>query len=289
METTAAHPQTPLEVDTRLEAIGLELARNKSQRSSRLAQIHEYVQDRRKRTRGGTGWTMTDEAAVEAARSVLAVNPTGGAARQAGRLLGELDTLAATAATLTAEWDALEAIHTASPWTRYYPCLNADGHIHRSLSGCPTVHWDTRMGWAPKLSGHTVAEAVAELGETLCSVCFPDAPVEWRQSRSDLNRDARAAAAAEREAARLIKNLRSAEMFRDAWGNRVETVFGCEKALRDEVSFRGWGGHDAHTWHPASVEAAKRAAEVLIGRGRTQDEIDTIVARAVSKNEKEWR
>lgn len=61
-------------------------------------------------------------------------------------------------------------------WNRFFTV--PDGHIHRSTS-CHTLRATTRIGWTPNLSGRTEREAVEELGPTLCTVCFPSAPVEW--------------------------------------------------------------------------------------------------------------
>jgi hypothetical protein len=43
---------------------------------------------------------------------------------------------------------------------------------------CHTCRPSTTYGWLPELSGKDEAEAVAQLGPNLCSVCFPSAPVE---------------------------------------------------------------------------------------------------------------
>lgn len=65
-------------------------------------------------------------------------------------------------------------------WTRFFTV--PAGHIHQSTncSTCNKGQYRTQFGWNPELSGLTEAEAVAKLGPTLCSVCFPSAPVEWR-------------------------------------------------------------------------------------------------------------
>lgn len=65
-------------------------------------------------------------------------------------------------------------------WQRFF--LVQDGHIHAS-TGCHSLRPTTRIGWLPKLSGETEAEAVAEHGAMLCTFCFPTAPVEWTDGR----------------------------------------------------------------------------------------------------------
>lgn len=70
---------------------------------------------------------------------------------------------------------ALEDLYTG--WSRFFLVTSSPGHVHSSTH-CSTCRWTTTYGWLPELSGKTEEEAVAELGPTLCSVCFPSAPVE---------------------------------------------------------------------------------------------------------------
>lgn len=136
----------------------------------------------------------------------------------------------------------MEEVYWQDPWTRYFPCLNRDGHIHSSLRNCPTVRYDTAMGWATELSGLTPDQAihvgipgqVPPLGETLCTVCFPDAPAEWCRTRSEVTKAERERAKAEERAARdaknAVKNL--AETFRAHDGDRVKTVAAAKALVR---------------------------------------------------------
>jgi hypothetical protein len=70
-------------------------------------------------------------------------------------------------------------------------------------------------GLTPGQAIHGVEGQFEGLGETLCSVCFPDAPAEWCRTRSEVTRAereaAKAAMNAERDAARAVKNLTEAE------------------------------------------------------------------------------
>ncbi|MER0477013.1 hypothetical protein ABR737_01340 [Streptomyces sp. Edi2] len=85
-------------------------------------------------------------------------------------------------ATLAAEWDR------RGGWSRMFLCLSNGGHIHASRS-CKSLRWDTPVAWLPKLSGmewrdgyRTFAEQASGSSEAvMCSMCFPEAPVEWTQ------------------------------------------------------------------------------------------------------------
>lgn len=71
----------------------------------------------------------------------------------------------------------------ARQWNRYFLVCSSNGHIHSSTS-CHTCNKGknaTQFALVPSLSGTSVQDAVAKLGAGLCSVCFPDAPVEYRE------------------------------------------------------------------------------------------------------------
>ena len=75
--------------------------------------------------------------------------------------------------------------HTRKKAAQDYDAANYDGwtrfflvkHIHNTMY-CPSFRPSTRVGWLPDVSGLTEVEAVKEHGETLCTKCFPSAPVE---------------------------------------------------------------------------------------------------------------
>lgn len=73
---------------------------------------------------------------------------------------------------------AIEAHEDAyTGWSRFFLVTSSAGHVHSSMD-CTSCYWSTRFAPVPSLSGSTEAEAVSALGETLCTVCFPSAPVK---------------------------------------------------------------------------------------------------------------
>ena len=74
----------------------------------------------------------------------------------------------------TAEFNRLDAEHDRRKWTRYLTV--AGGHIHAEYR-CAGLKWNTRRNWHPQMSGTLLAAAITRLGETMCSHCFPGAPV----------------------------------------------------------------------------------------------------------------
>lgn len=90
-----------------------------------------------------------------------------------------LAVLRAEAAVFAAKADEIEG-NEYTGWTRFFLVE----HIHNSRS-CHTLRPTTRIGWLPNVSGLTEREAVAEHGATLCTVCFPTAPVELTTKAAD--------------------------------------------------------------------------------------------------------
>lgn len=76
-----------------------------------------------------------------------------------------------------------EEDYRSRPWARYWLVTTSDGHIHSSCdcSTCNKGKEPTGFALVPYLSGKTAADAVADLGPALCSVCFPEAPVEAKE------------------------------------------------------------------------------------------------------------
>ena len=74
----------------------------------------------------------------------------------------------------------VEDEYESRPWSRYWLVTSSDGHIHRSTHCCTCNKGRSPTGFAlaAYLSGKSDVDAVADLGPALCSVCFPEAPVE---------------------------------------------------------------------------------------------------------------
>jgi len=265
-----------LEFDTALAALHLKAQQLRDERARLINKLHFVARDKKVGTYGRRVWAKN-------LKEVIALLEHE---RRGHDVIAELATVDATHAALKAEIDAQNEIYRAAPWSRFILCLSHGGHIHNAI-GCSTLHWDTPVEWHPELSGLSIEAAVKALGPTLCSVCFPSAPVEWRRKRSDVEREASAAERAAKAEAKFIKNLRDSEIFPDYHQGRVTTVAGAKQALRDEVEFRDYFGHGKHPFHADSVKAAEQATKVLLARGVTQAEIDTIIERAIMKNRKD--
>ena len=88
----------------------------------------------------------------------------------------------ATLAEINAVIDACEDEFDArGGWNRYWLVTSSQGHIHssRACSSCNKGRNATTFALVCDLSDAEASEAVDIFGAALCSVCFPDAPVEF--------------------------------------------------------------------------------------------------------------
>lgn len=125
----------------------------------------------------------------------------------------------------------LDALYAAQQWTRYSEVVG--GHIHQgTYCAGGTIRRTTRIGWRVDLSGTEIAAAVAELGPTLCSHCFPSAPLEWRRSAEEVKAEAEAAAGIYCGSKHLSQAERDSV---DSW-NRMTVYVDCEACGANAVS-----------------------------------------------------
>lgn len=209
----------------------------------------------------------------------------------AANILGQRASEQAMLDAINFEIANMNAVYARAPWTRFFPSVTkSQPHIHRSLS-CHTLYPTTVMTWAPELSGRTDAEAVEELDEALCTVCFPGAPVALHNYVSRKSQDAQAERQAEkdaRDAKRAAKTLtedEQREMGRDRHGDRVTTVAKLKEIVRDaielEVEIAFWATHSPAGWDTESLARRRSnlAADLPVAQERSRKAQDILRAR----------
>jgi hypothetical protein len=300
----------PAEFDAAELGLMQELAKCEAELDQVIAAAHRQAGDTRSYSGWGrnrvVSWQLTDDEAIQ----------RSGAAERVANASYRISSF-------RTHIDDMEAVYRAAPWTRWYPCLNADGHIHSDDRACPTLHRNsqqTLMGWETRLSGQPVEVVIADLGPRLCSVCFPGAPAEHCQSLSDITRAdrdaARAAKNAARDAALAVKNLTGPFITHD--GDRITTVAALKAVVRKpaetvvEIEYykTSEDASEAYKDMPerlaeyiaraeARLEGEKadmnRACEILAAReaaapgsGWSQADIDKAVAAAVKRTRKAY-
>lgn len=183
----------------------------------------------------------------------------------------------------------LDNVYSEHGWARFFLVVASNGHIHRA-TWCHTTYPTTQWAWLPHLSGLTEAEAVADQGEILCSVCYPSAPVAWTSGTSKADQAAkaeRAAAKAEREAKRAAKALLPEDV---KGGLDLPYVSRNSRTGEDRVYFRNLTTlAQAKTW---LTDTAEYGVAVDGRSERCQANVDAVLgayaARTGSTPEAEW-
>lgn len=308
---------TPAEFDAEEFRVIIERDRAVARIAALQEQAHVLAGDRKEGSFGAKHWTLTN---AQAEARIKELGEAGD--RKAAGVFREIADLRQLTGMLNGRIESMEDIYRAAPWSRYFPCQNADGHIHSSLRGCKTVYWDTDMGWETEMSGRTVDEAIhggegfEGLGETLCSVCFPEAPAEWCRTKRETTRAQREAEKAARAEAKFVKGLRPHEVFRASTGDRIETVAAAKAVFRKpyetavELEYERtpagaarWSEPESNARCIAYMEEklvgetadAQRAHEILLAReeaapgtGWTQADADRAAASAAKRTRKAY-
>jgi hypothetical protein len=189
---------TPTEIDTAIAALHHSLAKADHKRTSSIGYLHDIAKTRKYRPstwtnrKSGYDYTATDAEAIailtDAIEAADAGTYTGPISTydlkygSAKKHLEAIPALEAEIAKIKTEINRLEGEWSARPWSRFFLVTSSTGHIHSSM-GCSTCRITTTYGWLPEMSGKSEADAMEHLDtigagrSTLCSVCFPDAPV----------------------------------------------------------------------------------------------------------------
>lgn len=173
--------RTPRQIDTDLAELSTARAEIRRRRKAHITTAHRIVGDTTTGPYGTGRWVMTeDQVLADLARRAQEghVSRTNGSAPQVQGQITEADE---EIAALEEQMAPLVAEFESRPWSRFFLASQKGGHIHSSTwcSTCNHRGRPTDFAWLPKLSGQTEAEAVAAHGAKLCTVCFPEAPVEW--------------------------------------------------------------------------------------------------------------
>lgn len=189
--TTAA----PSEIDAKLAE--LERAEGSAEQKIAfvVADMHYGLGERATyATRNRKAWPTTDKQAIEAVRAKAAAGEKMSSQysyRPFAVLFGKYEAAVADLEAIYAQAKPLnDEFVRRGGWSRFF--LVQGGHYHRDMT-CSTCNKNglrTRFGWNPEMSGMSEDEAIAEFGRraaVLCSVCFPNAPVEMYEKRANPN------------------------------------------------------------------------------------------------------
>jgi hypothetical protein len=208
MDTYTTATLTPVEIDT----LVLDLSWKQFCKADRVQAYYNHLKRFVGREERGASYTaerlhptedrkMSNAEAREIALNLLDTDPSAwvysNGSRKSERSIwgrggstlddsdfSRIETAEAELAEITAELTALQAEFVSrGGWDRYFLVASSSGHIHSSTS-CHTCNKGknpTQFALVPSLSNMKVDVAVEALGAGLCSICFPDAPVEMQE------------------------------------------------------------------------------------------------------------
>lgn len=183
MNLTTASPR---EIDTELAALHAKLDTIVASRDKALDRLHRALGEKPRhigRTR--KDWPTTAPQAIEKARALAA---TAEPKKPWDHdylpdALAAYDTAEAARTAVLDQMTPYNEVYRARRWNRFFLVTSSDGHIHSGMN-CSTTRPTTTFGWLPDLSGKTEADAVAEHGPLLCTVCWPSAPLDWTRGKA---------------------------------------------------------------------------------------------------------
>lgn len=258
---------SPVEIDTEIQRLEVELGRLGSQRASAVYSIRRAAGQRQDRHTGLWDGALDDAIAAVEAGTIVSYNQRS--ANSALTALRELDVEMATLRDQIAPLDA-EYIRRGR-WSRVYLVTNSNGHVH-SHTRCRNCYASTSYYWVTELSGSTDAEVVAQAGGQSCLTCYDsvreqiDANRECRieepakrQARAD--RAAAAKARAEKAAIKGITAPDGQPLVIHKRGHRYgETIKTARAAQIELVSLLWYAKHyGANSAEPEAVAALEAA------------------------------
>lgn len=190
---------TPVEIDTVIAEIYRRGYVARAARDSKIGHMVDYREGIAKRDAGDRRYSCYNDAKL-------------------AELEAKVDALSAEVRAIFAEANPFEAEFTCrGGWTRAFLVTGTGtGHVHKSM-WCNTCYPTTEFAWLPEMSGKDESEIVEAAGERACTVCHPSAPVATLARPTTLfshderiaqaARDAKAAAKAERDAAKATKAI----------------------------------------------------------------------------------
>jgi hypothetical protein len=171
------------QIDTRLAELYGAANKVDSDLASLRVSLHGLlgIRDERRDARGRGFVFEYPHSLAEVAEMARTAEVNSWDERRRTDLLDRLANAEAEQARIAAEAKPLNDTYAAERWSRFFLVNNSNGHIHSSMhcSTCNRLGSGTSFSWLPTVSGLTEADAVAAHGPTLCTVCFPTAPIEW--------------------------------------------------------------------------------------------------------------
>lgn len=204
----------------------------------------------------------------------------------------------------TAEAELTDVTYLAHPleseyqdrggWARYY--LVDGGHLHHDVSGFRCSRQPTTSHyWMTEFSGANAQFVIEIAGERVCTVCFPDAPVNPRPAAGRFMTPAEAEKAAYTEDQRRKTAAKKAAELRTAEGEplmigyqQLKTERAANNRAMEEATALAWYGDS----HPSAAEWRETIAAILptlahVRQTSLQDQVDLLNKKVAAKVRRE--
>lgn len=250
--------------------------------------VHHHAGDERTGYGARSAWKMDDLTAV-----ANCADKAAGDTYYAPNASRALDRLHAAEVELAEAREARKAADKWADngrWNRY--AVVPGGHIHTEF-GCFTLRIDTDVRWAYPVSGDSVAEAIDTYGDTLCSHCFPDAPVAQTLGKVAVDANGHPLTKAEADAIKAAKAAekaakdaaKAAAAVVDPVTGKVlfKTERGATNAVSSALDAAIWYGPDHPSYDEWIAELDAVSAALAAKHGR---EAADVRAELVAKAEK---
>lgn len=232
---------------------------------------------------------------IARAEADLNAPAVGSITRNVGDILAEYWTAVEARDAIHAQELALQAEYDRRPWPRYVATTGSDAHIHKDMhcSTCNRGAQRTAFVFLTELSGTPLDEALAQFTTTLCTVCYPDAPVAPappRKTREQLSADREAAAERARVAEpKNISDVDGKPLRVD--GNVLRTVRSAETAAVNALDWAAYGRHVGRRNERFAREHEEQARKIVAAlaakNGTTPaDELARLTIKAIAKVKK---
>jgi hypothetical protein len=175
-------------------------------------------------------------------------------------------------------------------WTRAWLVLASGGHVHRTTE-CRTCFPTTKFAWLTQLSGQDEAGIVEQAGETACTECYPNAPIDVRNRPSrikapeQLAREAEKAERAKAKAAKAITAPDGTSLRTKGYGE-IGTEFTARRSYADALAYARYLARADIARHRDTIAEYHEDAQLILAalaakHGRTEDDLRADLALKV--------
>lgn len=188
----------------------------------------------------------------------------------------------------------------AGCWSRAFLVTNGNGHVHKNMN-CPTCYSTTEFVWLPQYSGQNEDLLIEDAGSRICTVCYPNAPVDYSNRASRIESPEDKLKRIERETEKKAKLAATeAKSISMPDGSPLKNRYGVIKTERT-AEIEAVGAMEMVLGYEAKGQPLNPSAEaeyrkdyenivkaLAFKRGTTEEEQRKIILEKANKKIKKW-